>query len=234
MTKKSQTRSTSASTKSQVHLEFPTIPSRDPLSPIDSTTLLESQIIVLPEFLSSETCKSFFLQFSSLELLPSPPPGRNEATRTNKRLAIESPDFAKRLFHETCLEEFTKDRAVKLGKRTLRVKGLHSNIRIYKYETNAFFGPHYDSSTRDGWSGFTSYWTLLVYLTGKEDGVEGGETVFYEPYGKGKSDIREIVVGIERGMALLHRHGGSDCLLHEGRTVTKGIKWVLRSDLVFG
>ncbi|KAI9831677.1 MAG: hypothetical protein M1819_004743 [Sarea resinae] len=39
-----------------------------------------------------------------------------------------------------------------------------------------------------------------------------------------------IVVGLETGMALLHRHG-RDCLLHEGREVREGEKWVLRSDL---
>ena len=93
-----------------------------------------------------------------------------------------------------------------------------------------FFGPHYDSSTRDPVSGWTSYWTMLIYLSGKEDGVEGGETVFYENGKNGK----EIVVSIERGVALLHRYGGSDCLLHEARPVTKGTKWVLGSDLVFG
>lgn len=32
------------------------------------------------------------------------------------------------------------------------------------------------------------------------------------------------------GMALLHRHG-RDCLLHEGREVVEGEKWVVRSDL---
>ena len=34
------------------------------------------------------------------------------------------------------------------------------------------------------------------------------------------------------GMALLHRHG-DDCLLHEGRPVKSGIKYLLRSDVVF-
>jgi hypothetical protein len=128
------------------------------------------------------------------------------------------------------LKVLTQDWTVKLGKRTLQVKGLHSNIRIYRYDQGMFFGPHYDSSTRDSWTGGTSYWTLLVYLTGEEDGVEGGQTVFYED---GK-DGKEVIVCIERGLALLHRHGGSDCLLHEGREVLKGTKWVLRSDLVFG
>lgn len=39
-----------------------------------------------------------------------------------------------------------------------------------------------------------------------------------------------MVVDLEVGMALLHKHG-QDCLLHEGREVTQGAKWVIRSDL---
>ena len=37
----------------------------------------------------------------------------------------------------------------------------------------------------------------------------------------------------EAGLALLHRHGDG-CLLHEGRPVTAGTKYVLRSDIIFG
>lgn len=40
-----------------------------------------------------------------------------------------------------------------------------------------------------------------------------------------------IAVDMEAGMALLHRHGDR-CLLHEGREVKQGEKWVIRSDLV--
>jgi alpha-1,3-mannosyltransferase len=201
--------------------------------PRSTIPLLESQIVLVPRFLSPETCASYVACFSTLPLLRSAPPGRGEATRTNSRLAVEDVEFARRLFGETGLEEVTKGWEIRLGKRVLRVRGLHSRIRIYKYEEGTFFGRHYDESTWDAGSGFVSYWTLLVYLTGKEDGVEGGETAFYLP-GTKKNGEKEIVVAIERGLALLHRHGGSDCLLQEGRVVTKGTKWVLRSDLVFG
>lgn len=73
-------------------------------------------------------------------------------------------------------------------------------------------------------------WTLLIYLTGRSDGVVGGETVFYTRPKRGE----EIVVEPEKGLALLHKHG-ADCMLHEGRLVSEdgGVgKWVLRSDLV--
>jgi hypothetical protein len=80
-------------------------------------------------------------------------------------------------------------------------------------------------------------WTLLIYLTGLSTGCVGGETVFYPQLGSakhysGKSnhETSPIVVDLEVGMALLHKHG-NDCLLHEGREVTAGEKWVIRSDL---
>jgi len=42
--------------------------------------------------------------------------------------------------------------------------------------------------------------------------------------------MQPVVVGLETGMALLHRHG-NQCMLHEGREVLEGEKWVIRSDL---
>ncbi|PVG03079.1 hypothetical protein CPB86DRAFT_859716 [Serendipita vermifera] len=78
-----------------------------------------------------------------------------------------------------------------------------------------------------------SEWTILIYLTGQEDGVVGGETAFYVEEGTGKSRRqREVVPSLTRGSLLLHRHG-KECLLHEGRLVARGTKYVLRSDLMF-
>ena len=80
-------------------------------------------------------------------------------------------------------------------------------------------------------------WTLLIYLTGPSTGCIGGETLFHPELGPAKKfsgkendGSNPIVVGLEVGMALLHKHG-QDCLLHEGREVTQGEKWVIRSDL---
>jgi hypothetical protein len=85
---------------------------------------------------------------------------------------------------------------------------------------------HYDSSNPSPVNpSHLTEWTLLIYLS---DGVVGGETVFHLP---GK---KTISVQPTRGMALLHKHGGHDCLLHEGAVVKKGRKWVLRSDVLFG
>lgn len=78
-------------------------------------------------------------------------------------------------------------------------------------------------------------WTLLIYLTSPATGCVGGETVFYpEVTGPKKKRIAQpdpIVVSLQTGMALLHKHG-ADCLLHEGKEVLQGEKWVIRSDLL--
>lgn len=84
-------------------------------------------------------------------------------------------------------------------------------------------------------------WTLLIYLTSPTTGCIGGETVFYPDHlqrnaaakassAKGDVSMQPVVVGLETGMALLHRHG-NQCMLHEGREVMEGEKWVIRSDL---
>lgn len=80
-------------------------------------------------------------------------------------------------------------------------------------------------------------WTLLIYLTGPATGCVGGETIFYPELGSAKqysgrsaAGTQPIAVGLEVGMALLHKHG-QDCLLHEGAEVKEGEKWVIRSDI---
>lgn len=72
-------------------------------------------------------------------------------------------------------------------------------------------------------------WTLLIYLST----CAGGETVFYPEPTRSNRKPEPVSVAPEMGMALLHRHG-DQCLLHEGKEVLQGEKWVLRSDLVVG
>ncbi|KAG8809666.1 hypothetical protein FRC17_003298 [Serendipita sp. 399] len=51
-----------------------------------------------------------------------------------------------------------------------------------------------------------SEWTILIYLTGQEDGITGGQTVFYVDEGIGKNRIRrEVIPPLKRGSVLLHR-----------------------------
>jgi len=150
------------------------------------------------------------------------------------RLSLTSIDFASKL-HSLLLPHIPSFPLPTSRKTSNPVTSrlphsLNSNIRLYKYTALQHFGPHYDDSVQDKLTGAKSEWTLLIYITGQEDGVEGGETVFYV---EEKNKTREVItVPLTRGTALLHRHG-MECLLHEGSVVRKGVKYVLRSDLMF-
>ncbi|BGP28956.1 hypothetical protein JCM10296v2_000692 [Rhodotorula toruloides] len=189
-------------------------------------------ILFVDDFFPPAVRKAFLTFLSAptspLRLDRPTAPKRGEAERTNARTSVQDPDFAKRLWEDTGLQEAC--RALE-GKNGRKAAGLNPNIRVYRYGEGDFFGPHYDDDIRDPATDWTSEWTLLIYLTGKEDGVVGGETAFY-PSPTRKDNGPAVVPELRAGRALLHRHGQL-CSLHEGRRVEKGTKWVLRSDVLF-
>ena len=213
----------------------PDWPALTPLVPPEHLcveTVLAGQILVIRNLFTSNLCRNFASFLASLPLTTTPErPKRGEATRVNDRFQVDDPIFASSLWEQSALKylvESLDDPAVFGGK----VLGLNSNIRVYRYRKNQYFDRHYDESNRiqfgEGKLPVKTTWTLLIYLTR----CEGGETAFYpEPSKKGERTPEPIVVGLETGMALLHKHG-DDCLLHEGKEVLSGEKWVLRSDLV--
>lgn len=213
-------------------LNFPGISQKESL---ECRVLLEDQIIIIDEFLSVEECKRFvkFIDNAPLEL--TPPKKKGEAERVNFRFSVTSVSFAQKL-HSILLPHLpsfpppTSARRRPLLGEKRSPHSCNSNIRMYKYTPSQYFGPHYDDSVRDPETEAKSEWTVLVYLTGIEDGVEGGETLFYKD-DRGKA--RETIVApLTRGTVLLHRHG-NECLLHEGSLVRNGTKYILRSDLMF-
>ena len=123
------------------------------------------------------------------------------------RISVISSDFAARLFDVIGphLPNFPYPASVATKARGTARAGhsLNSNIRMYKYIPNQHFGPHYDDAVVDpSGSGSRSEWTLLIYLTGVEDGVKGGETVFYLD----NKMKKQVKAPLNRGTALLHRY----------------------------
>ncbi|KAL6830060.1 hypothetical protein V8C40DRAFT_239243 [Trichoderma camerunense] len=190
-----------------------------------------SNIVLLSSFFPRSLCRDYvaFLKTLPLQTTPSRPK-KGEAVRVNDRFQIDDPAFALRLWETTGLKEvILENEAIKdlWGGEPV---GLNPNIRIYRYSKGQYFDCHYDDSNNlilDSVPVKTT-WTLLLYLTSSAEGCIGGETVFY-PHDR-RSAAEEIAVSLETGMLLLHKHG-DDCLLHEGREVQDGEKWVLRTDL---
>ncbi|OAX80263.1 hypothetical protein ACJ72_05404 [Emergomyces africanus] len=219
-----------------------------PTSDLHLETLLDDQIVIIRNLLTSTLCKTYVTFLSSLPLVTTPKrPKKDEAVRINDRFQVHDPAFAERLWSSTALKQLVSEEGVDDASAELwggEVLGLNPNIRIYRYQPGQLFDKHYDDSvsltipstnTTPTIRAKTT-WTLLIYLTT----CTGGETVFYpeEPPSKTKSKSSKaslqpepLIVSLETGMALLHRHG-ERCLLHEGREVKGGEKWVIRSDLV--
>jgi prolyl 4-hydroxylase len=98
-----------------------------------------------------------------------------------------------------------------------RPVGVNERFRCYRYGPGQRFAPHYDGCFRRNRSECSEL-TFMVYLN---DGFVGGATTFH--------DFDEAVVP-RAGMALLFQHQ----LLHEGCVVESGVKYVLRSDVMYG
>jgi 2OG-Fe(II) oxygenase superfamily len=231
------------------------------LNPMDISfrTKTKDQILLIPQYFTSTLCKTFVSFLSTLPLQTTPGnPQRGMALRINDRFEVNDPAFARVLWEQTCLRELIQrdkeDGEVGWSESERRkvwggeVVGLNPRIRIYRYTKGQHFAPHYDESnlltlpsqaTGGEAIPVRTTWTLLVYLTSSINGCIGGETVFYPEddslKGRSEPSAEPIVVELETGMALLHKHGprpgGVDCMLHEGREVQEGEKWILRSDI---
>ncbi|KAB8342921.1 hypothetical protein FH972_022518 [Carpinus fangiana] len=235
----------------------PQWPALEPVIPKDDLVLhhlMPGQIVTVSNFWASSLCKSYVKFLSNLPLTTTPGvPKKGNAVRVNDRFQIDDAAFAEKLWSVSGLKDVVLDlsmdgiddlKSIEERRRDFwggHVLGLNSNIRIYRYRPGQFFDQHYDESNSVVFSdsppvnGRTT-WTLLLYLTSPTTGCIGGETIFYPeaPAGKkhkGQPAPDPIVVGLETGMALLHKHG-KDCMIHEGSEVTAGEKWVIRSDIV--
>ncbi len=117
---------------------------------------------------------------------------------------------------------------------------LSHRINMYRYDANDVFNMHTDgdwpgydlSPDRQRmreWPGLRSCLSMLLYLNGPEDGVQGGSTRLYRP------DRGHVDVTPKKGSALFFRHGfGSTSVLHEGsRVFGNGSKYVARINVMY-
>ncbi|KAH8556547.1 hypothetical protein BGW37DRAFT_17293 [Umbelopsis sp. PMI_123] len=199
-----------------------------PKSDLQAQELLPGQIYTISEFFSIKECDSLISYIeNNIQLQATPAiPKRGEALRSNDRISVSDADFAHTLWSLGVDNVVKSTSAIYKAALPHKPAGLNTNIRIYRYIPGQKFECHYDDTVKDNKSGMWSEWTLLIYLTGEEE-MTGGETVFYKTEKKKSS----VVVKPIKGTALLHRHGAS-CLLHEAKEVTKGVKYVLRSDVL--
>jgi len=221
-------------------LRWPPLRPLVPTSDLRLDVVLPDQIVLIRKLFTKTLCEQYVSFLATLPLVTTPgKPKKGDALRVNDRFQVDDAQFAEMLWTTTSLEDLVVDSKLDWGGE---VCGLNPRIRVYRYGKGQFFDQHYDESNTlllptDPPTSAKTTWTLLIYLTGPTTGCVGGETAFYPEHGTAKKyteknadSVGPVVVDLEVGMALLHKHG-NDCLLHEGREVLEGEKWVIRSDL---
>uniref|UniRef100_A0A7S0XDJ2 Prolyl 4-hydroxylase alpha subunit domain-containing protein n=1 Tax=Chromulina nebulosa TaxID=96789 RepID=A0A7S0XDJ2_9STRA len=99
---------------------------------------------------------------------------------------------------------------------------MNERLRFLKYLPGHFFKPHYDGNYIRDDKSEVSYLTIQLYLN---EGSIGGATRFYDRY-----DMDNYIDVIPKtGLILVFQHD----IYHEGTAVNEGVKYVMRSDIMY-
>jgi hypothetical protein len=75
-----------------------------------------------------------------------------------------------------------------------------------------------------------SRYTLVLYLN---DDFTGGATTFFGAAPDAEGVLEARGVRPVRGAALVFPHGEAGCLVHEGSAVTRGVKYIVRTEVLY-
>ncbi len=171
-------------------------------------------VLVIPGFYTKEECEDELAYAAKAGFLV-----QKYGSHDRRRAFIDDRARAEQIYKKLKippLETFFKDlrpdpfEDIKVWEPT----GLNYRLRYYKYEIGQLFSRHFDIMFRIN-DDTRTFLTFIVYLN---DEFEGGQTVF-----------DDMVVVPKMGDAILFPHE----LKHEGATVTKGCKIILRSDVIY-
>jgi hypothetical protein len=173
---------------------------------------LSKSIFTIENFWTSQECEDFISKSEGIGYEPATIQtdfGQRivNSVRNNNRVLYKDFDLAGQLW--TRLKPFAPAR---IGNSN--AVGLNELFRFYKYQAGQEFKRHRDQSyIRNNTE--SSYFTFMIYLN---DNYEGGATTF-----------KSLSIRPQQGMALVFEHA----LEHSGDPIIAGIKYVLRTDIMF-
>lgn len=174
---------------------------------------LDEHIIFIENFFSDEECnqliqKSEQMGYEDAKINLHGKQVMMKTVRNNLRVLFKDEVYAEQVWNR--IKQYVPKQ---IGKSV--AFGLNELFRFYKYNEGHRFKMHRDGSYSRNATEFSQY-SFLIYLN--ED-FEGGTTVFRSG----------TTIQPKKGSALLFLHG----LRHEGATLIKGTKYVLRTDIMY-
>lgn len=181
-------------------------------------------LATVPGLYTAEECREILASVADAAWLPATVNSREgrvvDAKLRDSTTAVVRDDALARTLYERVAAHVPRRMRVEDGALGARVEmgdvGVFVPLRVYRYEPGQHFGLHHDQGYV-GPDGSRSLLTLMVYLN---DDFEGGETDFPE---------QQRCIAPATGTALWFQH----MLLHAGRRVARGTKYVLRSDVLY-
>ncbi len=169
------------------------------------------QVFSLDHFLTNNECESLIDLAESSGFLAAGvrmPEGQvaMPLVRNNERCLVESAAWVDLIWNRLKI----LDLPVLEGRKSC---GLPKDLRFYKYSVGQRFKRHKDGPWTE--NGRTSKLTLLVYLN--------------QEFVGGSTDFQAIQIHALVGKLVLFTHP----IWHEGTVVTGGVKYVLRSDVLY-
>lgn len=174
--------------------------------------IINRDILFVDDFWPTQKCKDFIVRSEAQGYQPATistehGPRVIDHIRNNNRVLFTDQNLADALWQESRTivpAQFGKSRAI----------GINEFFRFYRYEPGQQFRKHRDGSfirnEREA-----SYYTLMIYLN---DDFKGGETSF-----------ADVTIKPREGSMLIFNHQ----LEHAGNPVVEGVKYVLRTDIMY-
>jgi prolyl 4-hydroxylase len=171
-----------------------------------------SGVFIIEHFLSAALCQHYIGMGEDMGYVPSEVNFRDgsrraEDIRNNDRVIFDNPEMAASLF-----ERARPHLPAEIGEWS--VCGFNERFRFYRYGPQEYFKWHRDGTFAKS-PDEMSFLTFMMYLNG---GFEGGDTEFKTEF------IRP-----EEGTALVFPHK----LPHQGVEIISGLKYVLRTDVMY-
>ena len=168
-------------------------------------------LFILENFWDQEFCDALISFSETSGYFPNPLNKNNSIDNISERNNYRI-DYENKFLADTIWEHIKE--SLSMNVFGFYPSGINNHFRIYKYFPGHEFKTHEDASTKIN-DNELSFYSLLIYLN---EAYEGGETVF-----------ENFKISPTTGKAVTFPHS----LLHSGSIVKKGIKYILRTDIIF-
>lgn len=185
---------------------------------------------------TAQECENFIKQTEELGYLEDAAVSLPRSVRHNDNITWVVDDLTHDIIWNRCKDYMIDNKEIFYGKKTL---GINKRFRFYKYSEGDFFKLHSDGS----WPGsrvvnkeliadfYKDRYSQMTFLILLSEDFQGGETQFIV----NKNGEKELVnIRTPKGGVLCFPHGLHPLhCLHSSNTITSGIKYIIRTDVLF-